>query len=41
MDTLFLNRRIEQFLAIYETQNIHRDSEVLGITKPALTASLK
>lgn len=41
MDTLFLNRRIEQFLAIYETQNIHRASDVLGITQPALTASLK
>lgn len=28
-------------MAIYETQNIHRASEVLGITQPALTVSLK
>ncbi|MDW4499349.1 LysR family transcriptional regulator [Sulfitobacter sp. D35] len=41
MDSLFLNRRIAQFLAVYETQNIHRASERLGITQPALTVSLK
>lgn len=41
MDTLFQNRRIEQFMAIYEAQNIRRASEILGITQPALTVSLK
>jgi DNA-binding transcriptional LysR family regulator len=41
MDGLFQNRRISQFMAIYETQNIHRAAEMLGITQPALTVSLR
>ncbi|WP_298852829.1 LysR family transcriptional regulator [uncultured Ruegeria sp.] len=36
-----MNRRIEQFLAVYEEKNIHKAAEVLGISQPALTVSLK
>ena len=37
----FLNRRTEQFLALFETGNIHRAAEQLGISQPALSMSLK
>jgi DNA-binding transcriptional LysR family regulator len=41
MSDLMLNRRLVQFLTIYEMANLHRASERLGLTQPALTASLR
>ncbi|AXI52545.1 hypothetical protein C1J04_16375 (plasmid) [Sulfitobacter sp. SK025] len=36
-----LSRRTMQFLAIFETGNVHRAAEQLGISQPALSMSLK
>ncbi len=41
MSDLMLSRRLVQFLTIYEAANLHRASERLGLTQPALTASLR
>lgn len=38
---LFIDRRVQQFIAIYEAKNIHYAAENLGITQPALTVSLR
>lgn len=41
MEQLFLNRRMEQFMAVYEQGTIHGAAEELGISQPALTVSLR
>jgi DNA-binding transcriptional LysR family regulator len=41
MDRLFLDRRLERFLVIYEQQSLRAAADVLGMTQPALTISLK
>ena len=38
---LFMNRRIEQFMTVYESGTIHAAAEALGISQPALSVSLK
>jgi DNA-binding transcriptional LysR family regulator len=38
---LLVSRHLENFLAIYEARNMHRASEIKGITQPALTKSLR
>lgn len=41
MHDIFLNRRIRQFLAVYECGTIHAAAEALGVSQPALTVGLK
>lgn len=41
MHDIFLNRRIKQFLAVYECGTIHGAAEALGVSQPALTVSLR
>lgn len=41
MENLFLNRRIEQFMSVYEQGTIHGAAEALGISQPALTVSIR
>jgi DNA-binding transcriptional LysR family regulator len=41
MTDFLTSRRFAQFMAIYACQNLHRAAEQVGITQPALTASLR
>lgn len=41
MSASLLNRRLAHFLAVYEVGNINRASELLGISQPALSMSLR
>lgn len=41
MDRLFFDRRLERFLVIYEHQSLRAAADVLRMTQPALTVSLK